>query len=191
MRVYALYFRNRWILFIVTLEFIAGFLLACWTLTKSLPGAAATVADAERGARLQGVAFSGLLVVDFTVFVLTMARSIKLWTHKEPFLKLLFIDGLLYYSVIWNLNLVNVIVLLVTHPVLDLSTPIFTNVLSVVMITRLMINLRDPTIHSSADRDGTVTTSHVGYVSTLVLDETYSSSMLAVQTKSIPSPYTA
>lgn len=191
MRVYALYFRNRWILFIVTLESIAGFVLACWTLTKSLPGAAATVADAERGARLQGVAFSGLLVVDFTVFVLTMARSIKLWTHKEPFLKLLFIDGLLYYSVIWNLNLVNVIVLLVTHPVLDLSTPIFTNVLSVVMITRLMINLRDPTIHSSADRDGTVTTSHVGYVSTLVLDETYSSSMLAVQTKSIPSPYTA
>jgi hypothetical protein len=29
MRVYALYFRNRWILFIVTLEFIAGFVLAC------------------------------------------------------------------------------------------------------------------------------------------------------------------
>lgn len=29
MRVYALYFRNRWILFIVTLEFTAGFLLAC------------------------------------------------------------------------------------------------------------------------------------------------------------------
>jgi hypothetical protein len=55
-----------------------------------------------------------------------------------------------------------------------------------------MINLRDPTIHSPADRDrdGTVTTSHVGYMSTLVLDDTYSS-MLATQTKSIPSPYTA
>ena len=39
------------------------------------------------------MAFSGLLVIDFTVFVLTMARSIKLWTHNEPFLKLLFIDG--------------------------------------------------------------------------------------------------
>ena len=38
------------------------------------------------------------------------------------------------------------------------------------MITRLMINLRDPTIHSPIDRDGTVITSHVGYVSTLVLD---------------------
>jgi hypothetical protein len=48
-----------------------------------------------------------------------------------------------------------------------------------------MINLRDPTIHSPADRDGTVTTSHVGYVSTLVLDDTYYN-MLATQTKSIP-----
>jgi len=188
MRVYALYFRNRWILFIVTLEFIAGFLLACWTLTKLLPGVAAT--DTERRARLQGEAFSGLLVFDFTVFVLTMARSIKLWTHKEPFLKRIFIDGLLYYGVIWNLNLVNVIILFVTNPVLDLSTPIFTNVLSVVMISRLMINLRDPTIHSPADRDETVTTSHVGYLSTLVLDDTHSS-MLATQTKSIPSQYAA
>jgi hypothetical protein len=42
---------------------------------------------------VQGVAFSGLLVFDFTIFVLTMARSIKLRTHKEPFLKRLFIDG--------------------------------------------------------------------------------------------------
>ena len=29
MRVYALYFRNRWILIILAIEFIAGFLLAC------------------------------------------------------------------------------------------------------------------------------------------------------------------
>jgi len=47
--------------------------------------------------------------------------------------------------------------------------------LSIVMITRLMINLRDPKIHSPAERDGIVTTSHVGYVSTLVMDDTYPS----------------
>lgn len=58
------------------------------------------------------------------------------------------------------------------------------------MITRLMINLRDPTIHSPVDRDGAVTTSHVGYVSTLVLDDTYSS-MLAPENKSIPTLYSA
>jgi hypothetical protein len=46
---------------------------------------------------VQGEAFAGLLIFDFTVFVLTIARSIKLWTHsdKEPFLKRLFIDGAL------------------------------------------------------------------------------------------------
>jgi hypothetical protein len=169
MRVYALYFRNRWILCIVALEFIAGMVLACWTLTKLLPGPAVTAT--WKRARLQAVAFSGLLVFDFTVFVLTMARSIRLWTQKEPFLHRIFIDGLVYYSVIWNLNLVNIIVLLVTNPDLDLSTPIFTNILSVVMISRLMINMRDPALHNPTDYDETLTTSHAGYVSTFMLDD--------------------
>lgn len=39
------------------------------------------------------MAYSGLLVVDFTVFVLTIARSIRLWTRSEPFLHRVFIDG--------------------------------------------------------------------------------------------------
>ena len=72
----------------------------------------------------------------------------------------------------------------------DADKPYTSYRLSVVMITRLMINLRDPTIHSLIDRDGTVTTSHVGYVSTLVLGDTYSS-MLATQTKTIPSSHAA
>lgn len=39
------------------------------------------------------------------------------------------------------------------------------------MISRLMINMRDPALHSPADLDGTLTTSHVGYVSTFVPDD--------------------
>jgi len=39
------------------------------------------------------MAYSGLLVVDLTVFVLTIARSIRLWTRSEPFLHRVFIDG--------------------------------------------------------------------------------------------------
>jgi hypothetical protein len=42
---------------------------------------------------VEAMAFSGLLVFDFTVFLLTMGRSIKLWTRTEPFLHRLFIDG--------------------------------------------------------------------------------------------------
>ena len=42
---------------------------------------------------VQAIAFSGLLVVDFTIFVLTISRSIKLRSSKEPLLHRLFIDG--------------------------------------------------------------------------------------------------
>jgi hypothetical protein len=44
-------------------------------------------------AHLVAVAYMGLLIVDFTVFVLTIARSVRLRTHSEPFLHRLFIDG--------------------------------------------------------------------------------------------------
>ena len=43
---------------------------------------------------MQAVAFSGLLLVDTTVLVLTVNRSIQLWTRKEPFLHRLLIDGM-------------------------------------------------------------------------------------------------
>jgi hypothetical protein len=62
--------------------------------------------------------------------------------------------------------------------------------ISVVMISRLMINLRDPTLHSPAGCDGTVTTSHAGYVSTFMLDDT-PSIRVATQTETDPSPYDA
>jgi hypothetical protein len=46
------------------------------------------------------------------------------------------------------------------------------------MVSRIMINLRDPTLHSLAGRDETVTTSHYGRVSTLVLgDITYTTTV--------------
>jgi hypothetical protein len=44
-------------------------------------------------AHVVAVAYMGLLIVDFTVFILTIARSVRLWTHREPFLQRLFIDG--------------------------------------------------------------------------------------------------
>jgi len=118
------------------------------------------------------MAFSGLLVFDLTVFVLTIARSVRLWTRREPFLHRILFDGLLYYSVIWNFNLFNIVILLVIKPQIDLSTPIFTVILSVVMVSRIMINLRDPALHKPADHDETVTTAHDGcVVSTFVLDD--------------------
>jgi hypothetical protein len=45
------------------------------------------------------------------------------------------------------------------------------------MVSRLMINLRDPTLHKPADGDGTDTASHAGPVSTVVLENTFSTTV--------------
>jgi len=169
MRVYALYCRNKWVLWFVVLEVAAGAVVACWAIIKMVFSGTIYRYTPERS-HLLAVAFSGLLVVDFTVFILTMGRSIKLWTRKEPFLHRLFVDGFLYYGIIWNFNLVNVLVLLFVNPNIDLSIPIHTNILSVVLVSRLMINLRDPTLRKSTGYEETDATTHAGCVSTLVTE---------------------
>lgn len=170
MRVYALYYRNKWVLGVVIFEAAGAISVACWTLIRLFPGGAIAEILTPAFREYVAVAFSGLLVFDFTVFILTITRSFRLWNRREPFLHRLFIDGLLYYGVICSLNLLNIIILVVIKPRIDLSTPIVTNVLSVVMISRLMINLRDPTLHKPADSDGIVTASHAGLMSTVALE---------------------
>ena len=45
------------------------------------------------------------------------------------------------------------------------------------MVSRLMINLRDPTLHKPADSDVTDTGFHAGPVSTVVLENTFSTTI--------------
>ncbi|KAH9010030.1 hypothetical protein EDB84DRAFT_1681484 [Lactarius hengduanensis] len=179
MRVYALYFRNKWVLAFVALEGVAAFSVACWALTRPTGGAGTDLQKSIIDTRSQtAVAFSGLLGFDFTVFALSTYRSIKLGRHNEPFLNRLFVDeltqrdnaGIVYYGVTWSVNLVNVIVLMTADPSVDLATPVFANVLSVIMVSRLMINLHDPMLHNSTvrgDTDETDLGSRTGYISTI------------------------
>ncbi|KAI0305348.1 hypothetical protein B0F90DRAFT_1815575 [Multifurca ochricompacta] len=115
--------------------------------------------------------------LDFTVFVLTICRSIKLWTRNQPFVDRLFIDGFLYYGVIWNLNVVNIIALMVI-PVSTLqhipADPDDVSAFCLFIHSSLHKcticdngfathdQLRDPTLH------GTNSTSHAGDVSTFL-----------------------
>ncbi|KAH9036848.1 hypothetical protein EDB85DRAFT_2204012 [Lactarius pseudohatsudake] len=171
MRVYALYFRNKWVLAFVALEGVAAFSVACWALTRPTGGAGTDPQKSIIDAHSQTVAaFSGLLGFDFTVFALSTYRSIKLGRHNEPFLNRLFVDGIVYYGVTWSVNLVNVIVLMTADLSVDLATPVFANVLSVIMVSRLMINLHDPMLHNSTvrgDTDETDLGSRTGYISTI------------------------
>lgn len=170
MRVYALYFRNKWVLAFVALEGVAAFSGGCWALTRPSGGAGTDLQKSIIDARsATAAAFSGLLGFDFTVFALSTYRSIKLGRHNEPFLNRIFVDGIVYFGVTWSVNLANVIVLLTADPSVDLATPVFANVLSVIMVSRLMINLHDPMLHNSTvpgDMDETDVGPRTGYIST-------------------------
>jgi len=171
MRVYALYLRNKWVLGILVFEIAAAEAIGCWVVIRLIPGG--TISSESRElTRMQAVAFSGLLLTDATVLALTVNRSIQLWTRKEPFLHRLLVDGLQYYGVIWNLNLANILVLLFVNPGYNLSIPIFTNVLSVVLVSRLMINLRDPKLCKSIENDKPDATSYAVYLSTVMQEDT-------------------
>ena len=54
------------------------------------------------------------------------------------------------------------------------------------MISRLMINLRDPTLHKPADSDGVVTAYHAGPISTLALEDTFSTTVGVESGKRVP-----
>ncbi|KAH9983172.1 hypothetical protein BJV74DRAFT_895167 [Russula compacta] len=157
MRVYCLYLRNKWVLSLVALEFTAGVVVACWVIVTVTPSTG-TLEHAHSRRTLHEV-----------VKYATAVSEVPLADYSG--------------SVIWNCNLVNIILLSLPKPLLEYSTVDFTNILSVVMVSRLMINLRDPTLQKQVDYDETVATSHVGYISTFVDDALSPMAMATTQTQ--------
>jgi len=165
MRVYALYFRNKLVLTLVGVEALAAMGIGLWVISRPLSD---TGTGLPQNRQQTAGAFAGLLVLDFTVFTLSTYRSIKLGRRNEPFLHRLFMDGFVYYGVTWTVNLINIIFLLTARRPVELATPVFANILSVVMVSRLMINLHDPMLHTSTrgETDGSYTSTREGYIST-------------------------
>ncbi|KAI6158557.1 hypothetical protein EDD17DRAFT_1002047 [Pisolithus thermaeus] len=124
-RVYALYDRSRYIL--AMLVFLAvganaiGFLVV-----SSIPSS---------------------LLFDVVVFGLTFWRSVHSRTPGQKNVSdVLLRDGSLYFAVMSVANIGNIIALLVASDNVKDVTPGFTNIVSATLISRLMLNLRDPSV---------------------------------------------
>ncbi|KIM64919.1 hypothetical protein SCLCIDRAFT_601509 [Scleroderma citrinum Foug A] len=93
------------------------------------------------------IAWSGLLMFDFIVFLLTLWASLRVrMVRNRSVTDILLRDGALYFAVMCGVNVANITVLLVaTNSIKSFLGP-FTNIISSVMISRLMLNLRDPSI---------------------------------------------
>ncbi|KAJ7823854.1 hypothetical protein B0H14DRAFT_1307128 [Mycena olivaceomarginata] len=93
------------------------------------------------------VAWAGVTTYDSTIFFLTLYRVFG--RHRANGLDLFTIllrDGSLYFGVMVTSNLANILTLVIGNPDTRGIATTFTNIISSIMINRLMLNLRDPVL---------------------------------------------
>jgi hypothetical protein len=94
-----------------------------------------------------GAAWSGLLLFDTLVFIMTLYKSVSSeWGGNATLFKILLRDGCLYYAVMVLTNLCNIVMFFIAPLGLRGIPATFTNVLSSTLISRLVLNLRDPSL---------------------------------------------
>ncbi|TCD68396.1 hypothetical protein EIP91_010905 [Steccherinum ochraceum] len=169
-RTYALYNRNRWVLGVTVGIAISGAVVACWAVLTPHGPPPPTVSDAACNVNLsdlQGIyfaiAWSGMLFFDCLIFGLTVARSIVLSrTARRTLFDIMLRDGAIYFACMAGANLWNIITFIVLQPSLKGVPTIFTNVISTTLISRLMLNIRDPRILQQSRTFTTTTDNSAG-----------------------------
>ncbi|KAI6142727.1 hypothetical protein BKA82DRAFT_1000198 [Pisolithus tinctorius] len=156
MRVYAFYNQDRRVLalFVTVALISAG--ICCWAFIYRGPplpppkymvlaGCLGPIYPSQ--ALRYAAAWGGQLLFDALIFVFTLWKLARISTRGErTFIDMLIRDGTLYFGVMTVMNVANIIVFLVANPWVKsvLSSP--TNLLCAALISRLMMNLRDPKI---------------------------------------------
>jgi len=176
MRVYALYDRSRWVVVLFFTFAAVDISIGCWAILSkssthlpphdfaiSAPGCAEPISH-EQGIRL-ATAWGGQLAYDAVIFFLTLYKSILIVrTSRRPLISTLLRDGVLYFAILTVLNLANILTFLLAAPLSKGVMSTFSNIISATMMSRLMLNLRDPKIMiSSTNRttmDSTITLSY-------------------------------
>ncbi|KAH9169212.1 hypothetical protein EDB89DRAFT_1494129 [Lactarius sanguifluus] len=151
-RVYALYGRSLRVLGILLSVGIGSILVGCWAMIGSRRAKVETIQVISsvtgcnqympiEGGRYAALAWLGMLVFDSTIFSLTLYKAIRMGRGIR-LLDVIVRDGTMYYSALFIMNLTNILMLLLAPPLLKNSTTSITNVLSITLVSRLMLNLR-------------------------------------------------
>ncbi|KAL5505080.1 hypothetical protein ACEPAH_7743 [Sanghuangporus vaninii] len=150
-RVYALYSQAWWVIAVLLPVLIAEIAVESWAvqggapapLPPGVPGCILTGRDDE------GIKFAtfwaGQLVFPTLVFIMTIIRVLhlrRLAPIRDSILTVLLRDGIMYFLVIFVANTVNVITYIVAPVDLRFANAPFTNVITTLMICRLMLNLQ-------------------------------------------------
>ncbi|KAJ7460074.1 hypothetical protein B0H11DRAFT_53660 [Mycena galericulata] len=154
MRTYALYERNKKLLWLMVAVAVAAALVGAVLLfsgkgnSDDLNNRFVEVGCASglilSTSRRLGFAWTGLLLFDCMIFVLTVSKAVVVSREQRGgLLFLLMRDGSLYFLVMVFSNCGNILSFIYAGPYERGVGTTFTNVISSVMISRLMLNLRD------------------------------------------------
>ncbi|KAH9945992.1 uncharacterized protein BXZ73DRAFT_95505 [Epithele typhae] len=116
-----------------------------------------TSLNMDQGIHLS-LAWSAMLWFDCAIFGLTLNKAIEMRLEiTGGLLETIFRDGTVYFAILIVINIANTLTFLLTPPVSPMKGMLttLTNVLSVTLTSRLMLNLRDPTIQLGRRADAT------------------------------------
>jgi len=88
------------------------------------------------------LAWTGVLIFDSVIFSLTLYKALTIG-REIPLLDVIVRDGAMYFSVLFVVNLVNILMIRFSPPSLKHSLETLTNVLSTILSFRLVLNLRE------------------------------------------------
>jgi len=182
MRVYALYDRSRTVLAFLCITSGAVVIIAVWSSMSAkgkgntIPIPVPHIGCTDLLSTLESIQLLAiwgyLLVFDTLVFVMTVAKAFMVGrSGDQTLINILLRDGSIYFLVLCWANLLNLATLLLGGLFIKGIGTTFANILSVVMISRLMLNLRSPSLiqeKSSIDTDSDFSSSVQHRVSTVV-----------------------
>ncbi|OCH91283.1 hypothetical protein OBBRIDRAFT_792445 [Obba rivulosa] len=155
MRTYALYGRDRRILLVLTTPLAGLFAAGCWAIFAPGDGAGSPVpwnvgctttsSNAQRYRFM--AAWIDVLVCDVVVFLLTFLKSFRvIRVDRRTLFDIFLRDGAIYFAFLAASNLSNDLTYIYGGLLIRGVAAVFTNNISAVLISRLMLNLRDPKI---------------------------------------------
>ncbi|KAJ6476920.1 hypothetical protein C8R45DRAFT_1008249 [Mycena sanguinolenta] len=167
MRTYALYERSKYILALTISVTLAAIVFAIVMLStrnardmldprlQALGCPSPTTHDVNLRS---AAAWGGMLVFDVMIFLLTIYKALRCETRSGSLLSVMFRDGSMYFGIMIVTNGANIATYTLGGPLISGSGTTVVNALSSVMLTRLMLNLRDPKVLRRTHRTTRLTT---------------------------------
>ncbi|EJC99568.1 uncharacterized protein FOMMEDRAFT_159982 [Fomitiporia mediterranea MF3/22] len=151
LRVYALYGRDWKVFLLLVPTFVVEMVIEAWAVAGGVP---VPIPPGQVGCILtgkpnQGDRFAafwiGQLIFPSVIFLLTTGRVLVMkqqGTIKGGITMLLLRDGVMYFAMIFTVNLANVLTYVIAPPDIQAINAPFSALITAMMICRLMLNLR-------------------------------------------------